>query len=314
MNEEMDYKIRSYLKGRLSGEEAALFEQEIAEDEALRKEVTLQRFEMEGRERLVKEDLFKKMAQWDEEEAKTPPKTSSKWWWWIRLVVPVLLVGVVVVFLIRNYNLPLGSPNPSETNPMEDGRKNPIQVPETEKEPVREKTPEKEPPIANDNKIPNKLLLPLNVTEEKIASIVDPLHETEINKLEGTTRGGASATIGKADGLFKDEKYLDVIQLLQQIKYNPQDTVNFHGNKELLGHSYFALERYEEAAQAFRDIVAQNYGAEFSHPAEWNLLLSLLPNLTKNRAEVDRLLQKMLKTEHIFTPQAEKLRADLNSR
>lgn len=313
----MDYKIMSYLKGRLSAEETALFEKEIADDAALRKEVALQRFEMEGMESLVKEDLFKKIAKWEEEEtgqAKTPPKTNSKWWRWLRILVPVLLVVVVVVFLIRIYNPPSGSANPSEANPVEEGRKNPVQVPETEKEPVREKIPEKEPPIAKDNKVPNQSLLPPNITEEQIASIVKPLHEAEVDKLEGTTRGGASATVGKADGLFKEGKYLEVIQLLEQAKYDSQDTVNFQGNKELLGHSYFAWGRYAEAAQAFRDIVAQNYGAEFTHPAEWNLLLCLLPNLAKNRAEVDRLLGKMLTTEHIFTPQAKRLQAEMNRR
>ena len=313
MNEEMDYKIRSYLKGRLSGEEAAFFEQEIAEDEALRKEVTLQRFEMEGRERLVKEDLFKKMAQWDEEEAaqaKTPHKPTSKWWWWMRVLVPVLLVGVLVWYLLDHKNRSERLEPKQSIEKSEDKLKEDLQQRQLQEEKSRN-----EPPQVNNTKTRKSPLEPIHVQDVELEAIAVKMHQEEEEMIGNNARTtkNDNLSLQQAKKLFKAGSYPEVIAQLQEIN-DPQDTINYRESKKLLGHSYFALGEYSPAAGAFRDIVNQRYSSDQAHPAEWYLLLCLLPKYSKNKIEADQLLNEILTTSHNFKQRAQQLKIEIEKR
>jgi TolA-binding protein len=309
MNEEMDYKIRSYLKGRLSGEEAALFEQEIAEDEALRKEVTLQRFEMEGRERLVKEDLFKKMAQWDEEET-ARPKPRSKWWWWMRVLVPVLLIGGLVWYLLNNKDRserlePKQSIEKSEDNLKEDLQQRQLQ----------EEKSTNESPQVNNTKTRKSPLDPIQIQDADLEAIAVKMHQEEEEMIGNNARTtkNDNLSLQQAKKLFKAGSYPEVIAQLQEIN-DPQDTINYRESKKLLGHSYFALGQYSPASGAFRDIVNQSYSSDQAHPAEWYLLLCLLPNYSKNKIEAGQLLNEILTTAHNFKQRAQQLKIEIEKR
>ncbi len=64
-HDQINKKIDDFLKGKLSDEEMALFEMEMAKDEHLKAEVDLYRAEHEVMNQLVKEKLHGNMAKWD---------------------------------------------------------------------------------------------------------------------------------------------------------------------------------------------------------------------------------------------------------
>ena len=67
--DDINERVENYLKGRLSPEDSKRFEEQINTNAELATEVDLIRMEHEVMNQLVKEDLFKQMAQWDAEEA-----------------------------------------------------------------------------------------------------------------------------------------------------------------------------------------------------------------------------------------------------
>lgn len=447
----MDYKIMSYLKGRLSAEEAALFEKEIADDAALRKEVTLQRFEMEGMESLVREDLLKKVAQWKVEEAdkgneehRTNPK--SPWWGklrnWIMLSIILACLALITISIIsheefQNYygkekkssNKRFSSESPQASdyklrgkrlNPVEGGlnnryknlsakdlkervsffpsiiivliltlfvylctirllhnkkrikynnlilqrkinlfiiitgcvilillkivhgtQKSKSEPRERNKPAILKKLPLRQDTIPQVNNATPILKEKSSGDKDKELGVIAMYFEREeIKKISSDSRD-IQVPLPYAFNLFEAGRYAEVILLLQEQKI---DTIVLSSDSafysivqlDLLGHSLMMEGRYNEAAQTFRNIINQPfvfinqldkpntyvwrfgneevepYTRETVHPAEWNLLLSLLPNYSKNKPEADRLLQKMLKSNHIYQPQAKKLQALIN--
>ena len=73
-NKHIFNRIENYLKGNLSIEETAAFEKEIAVDIELAELVELHRFEQEGIEQLIEEDLRQKVKHW----TTSPPNVEAK--------------------------------------------------------------------------------------------------------------------------------------------------------------------------------------------------------------------------------------------
>jgi anti-sigma factor RsiW len=78
MNEEaLNEKIETYLRGKLNPEDAQKLEADMAHNSQLAELVEKLRFEKEGREVIIENDLRAKMAQWLKDEIAPIPKPNT---------------------------------------------------------------------------------------------------------------------------------------------------------------------------------------------------------------------------------------------
>ncbi len=77
-DEQLFFKIEDYLTGKLSPEEAAVLERDIANDSELAETVEMHRFEREAMEHLTGENLRAKIKDWEASPPlKRPVSTQS---------------------------------------------------------------------------------------------------------------------------------------------------------------------------------------------------------------------------------------------
>jgi hypothetical protein len=308
----MDKKIRSFLKGRLSEEEASAFKKEIAEDDTLRKAVDLQRKEIAVFEYWLKEDLKNKLAQWDKEDAQeqTPEARKTQGWktkWWLFLGLFILLTSALVFYKFKTAPVDLPKKKSKPKAPIEQSKES-QPLPNNQDIKTNSIT---EPPQAIKNPDETKKLVTPARQKELLALAVD-LHQEGVSTLDLSGRN-IDQKLTQAESLFEKQLYKDVIELLQKQSIDPQQAEQYLTQQELLGHSFFMEGKYDEAAKAFQNIAAQGHEASISHPAEWNMLLSWLSDYNKNHKKIDSLLKKMLDDPHVYGPQAKELKNKLDS-
>ncbi len=312
MHTEIDKKIRSFLKGRLSEEEASAFKKEIAEDDTLRKAVDMQRKEIAVFEYWLKEDLKNKLAKWDKEDAKKEA-TQEPMYQTNRFVLWPFL-GLLILLALVWYFYPKNEKSP--VVPQEKIKpKAPIKKSkELESTPNNQGSKERiitEPPQAIKNTDKSKKLMP-SAQQEELVALASDLHHMELSTLDLSGRN-IDQKLTQAESLFEKQLYKDVIELLQKQAIDFQQKEQYLTQQELLGHSFFMEGKYDEAAKAFQNIAAQGHEADISHPAEWNMLLSWLSDYNKYRKKIDSLLKKMLDAPHVYGPQAKELKNKLDS-
>jgi hypothetical protein len=94
-------RIEQYLLGRLSSEEAARMESEMASDPELADQVALQRLALMGMQRLAARDMRTRFEQWDKEsdllpESDMPNKSQPSLWFWTTIALFLLLLVATV--------------------------------------------------------------------------------------------------------------------------------------------------------------------------------------------------------------------------
>ena len=81
-----------------------------------------------------------------------------------------------------------------------------------------------------------------------------------------------------------------------------------------MGHSYFKNGQYNKATQVFNAIVDAEPSTGRLERAQWYLLLSLLPNYSSGKDQVEKLFQTILLPEnyHNYQQKAQQLKAQMN--
>lgn len=297
-DKQLFFKIEDYLRGKLPPEEAAAFEREIAADAELAETVEMHRFEREGLEFMLGENLRAKIKEWEKsppalnESASAPQKNYRKWW--IGLLTVALLSGTVFLFLKEKSstkgNFPARDVTPLPADTLRQKTENPSVLPENSI-PIageNDKPAEKEPA----GKQPQK-----ERYRPELIALATSAHELPSNFFpdnQRSTGGGEKSPLAPAVEAFQQAKpdYKKAIAELLKINQK-QFRQDFGKAQEMLAHAYFMDGQYDKAAAIFQKMTEQNLPAAEHDQAEWYLLLSLVPDYDEQKKRVDNLLEKM---------------------
>lgn len=297
-DEQLFFKIEDYLRGKLPPVEAAAFEREIAADAELAETVEMHRFEQEGLEFMIGENLRAKIKDWEksppafDEPAPGMQKNYQKWWLGL-LTVALLSVTFFLVLKDRSpakENLPAQEETQFPIDTLQQKSENPS-VPAENTIPIageNKQRAEKEPAGNQPQK---------EYYRPELIALVASAHELPPNFFpdhQRSTGGTDKNPLAPAVAAFKQAKpdYKKAIAELLKInqKQYPQD---YGKAQEMLAHAYFKNGQYDKAAAIFQKMTEQNLPAAEHDQAEWYLLLSLVPDYDEQKKRVDNLLEKM---------------------
>lgn len=312
-NEQLFDKIENYLKGNLPADEAAAFEREVEADPGLAEMVDMHRFEREGMEFLVEENLKEKIKKW---EAHPPGKGNGRrgggfyWGWGIGLIA-IALVAFFTFFFDRSA-------------PPEEGAAPGLETPELDQQPEQNITPpvesqthSKDIPIANEDKQgkePSATEEPQEPQNEYLA-LAESFHSLPDNlstRLKSSETESTENILAPGLKAFGEGRFDLAIQEFSKIspELNPAE---YQLAREYLAHAYFEEGQYAKAAEIFEAIA--NQSSMLTHDrAEWYLLLSFLPDYSHNEAKVNALIEKMLDPDysHNYYSKAAELKEQLS--
>ncbi|MEZ4963117.1 MAG: hypothetical protein R2830_25060 [Saprospiraceae bacterium] len=302
-------KIEAYLGGKLTEEEAATFEQQAAADPALRELLDLHRFEREGVEYLIEQDLRGKMESWKtappDENPADLPRTKRRWW---LLLLAAGLLGGVVFFVVKFNAQPHPAMPPVEENPPAENK--PI-----EQQPAP-KSPPKEVPIANTEENKAEKMPAPQQKKDRYLALANTFYDLPENLGSGRRNSdetGEQNALTPAIKAFKSNppNYPRAIVELKKITKENSPT-EFAQAQEMLAHAYFNNNQYKAAATIFQKMRGENLSPTAKDRTDWYLLLSLLPDFEKQRQQVDALLDDIISEEyHNYRKKAADLRKAL---
>lgn len=288
-NERLFYKIEDFLDGKLPPGEAAAFEREIAADPSLAEQVKLHRFERQGMEYLVEKELIRKLKEWETHPPEEkPPKKNNGLKWGLGLLAAV--VAAAFFFLYPG-------PDPDSRAPADEE--------EQEEQPSRP-----EGPVAgaeNGFPLPSPGQAETELQALSHSSYVFPDNLGSGLRSTGGSDEGSLLAAGKAAlaGGHPEQA------ILEFSKIGPaQSPAEYELAEEYLAHAYYLDGQYGNAARIFRSI-ADESSLLTRERAQWFLVLSLIPDYSRNKTEVDGLLGEMAKPGHNFRTDAQALKARL---
>lgn len=313
-------RIEKYVRGKLPKAEAASLEKEMVENEAMREAVEMARFEMEGMEYLLEQDLREQMGQWKEAEVldeKENPKADSdygKWLWGLFGVVGLLLA----IFYFTNIgddenfapaNNEVKQDAPKDDRPIATDKTTPIDetgIPDEKKEVAKDdKTNLPNQPVQKSNP-----LAPEADYEELYAYVKTELYTSpslfDDNGLKSPAKDGESV-ISKGKKAFVAGEYAKAVKLLESIA--PKNN-EYEAAKEPLAHAYFKNGQFAKATKLFKEITDES--SFLKDEPEWYWLLSLMADYEKNKKEANQLLNEIIKNnDHQYHKQAAILKSKL---
>lgn len=311
-NEQLFDKIEDYLKGKLPAEEASSFEKEIAANPSLAEIVDMHRFEREGMEFLVEENLREKIKKWETH----PPgddngrKGRSFYWGWGTGLAAIALIAFFTFFFYKSAPSGEGAPPDRETPARE-------QPPEQDITPAESQTPSGDIPIANEDKQEKEPPVPDKPQETKneylaLAESFHTLPDNLSTRLKSSETESLDNTLAPGLKAFREGQYDLAIQEFSKISPE-QNPAEYELAREYLAHAYFEEGQYAKAAEIFEAIAGKSSTTTLDR-AEWYLVLSLLPEYRQNKAKVDALLAKMLDpgSYHNYNERAGRLKARID--
>ncbi|HOY19453.1 MAG TPA: hypothetical protein PLC89_19240 [Haliscomenobacter sp.] len=281
-------KIERYLRGELSEEENLAMERAIAEDSDLAEEIEFQQLELDAMELILEDKLRGKMESWKQSPPPPPKGGNGGFRFWIAGVLVLGLIAFGVWFL-----------QPEPTTPP---KTDPIAPTEPTKDKIKDKSKDKtKPPVAIEDQTKDPIKDPIKdaikIPKIDIASTSLAMNTYDLPEdLKGALKSPEEGTTSPLDpGLkaFSIENYRKAVVEFNKIKPAAGEEVYLRA-QELLGHAYFLNKQYPQAAKVF-SILAQNQDYNtLRQDAEWYLVLSLLPNYSKNKVQIETLLNPML--------------------
>jgi len=295
-DEALFYKIEDYLKGKLPPDEAAALEQEIATDPALAEMVEMQRFEREGLEYMMGENLRAKIKDWETSPPLPRPvstQSANRSNWsahkkiWAGLLAIVLL-GVAAFFLFRKNEPPVPPTQTEQIAPQDTT---------TQEKDVPVPPIENQPPIATDEKKPAEKQPTNDARRRELIALADASHQLPPgffpDNLKGTDGTAKSPLAPAVEALRQTPpNYQKAIAEFSKIRQaaHPQD---YDKAQEMLAHVYFKTGQYGKAAAIFQKRTEMGLPPALHDEAEWYLLLSLVPDYDGQKGRVDGLVEKM---------------------
>ncbi len=144
---------------------------------------------------------------------------------------------------------------------------------------------------------------------EDYAALADEFYQERAFLPPSNSRStGGANSLDRARKNFQDGKYTDVITQLDPSKTSGTDALQ---QKELLAHALYKNRQWEQAATAFREIIASRK-QPCAQRAEWALALTLLHQMPAKKPLFDRVLKDINDNpQHLFFLQARALREKL---
>lgn len=267
-------KIDAYLKGHLSKEETAAFEQDMAADTALAQQVARQRLHLEALDLLLEDDLRAKMKNW-ETEMDDKPVASNNWKKGGFLIITIaVLLGLYFLFKPKN-NIDLPAhlnkkdslileknnidtlqikPNPTVPSQNEPSFPNKSELPSPPKSDAKK-------PIVKAQTLPNDLL---ETTNEDLALVLIDLENNTVRRDTQSNR-----LMSETYRLLKQKDYSKALNVLKNVS-NTEGVF-------LRAVTYFLNGQYTNALPVFENLV-KNDGFSRTETAEYYAALCLLEN------------------------------------
>jgi anti-sigma factor RsiW len=289
--EKLFFKIEDYLQGKLPPAEAQEFEKDIAADPELAAAVKKHRFEQQGLEYLLEQELREKMQAWKAEDsgASRPPRPRRPWW---LLGLFALLAAGLFIYLKKKPEPSLLTPPAIEETPTGTSETPADEAPAAPAGPVAEVPSSSTKPEAPAP----RTAAPPDARAEQILAFHE-LPEHYQGQVRSATPPPSPTALDAALKAYEAGRYAEAIQLLRSGEMSDD-------GRELLAHAYLKQGEYAQAARLFREMAQAGYSAPVQDRMEWNLLLSLLLRQPSGNAETQALLKKMAAPENYHDYQA----------
>lgn len=306
MNEDaLHEKLEKYVRGRLSPEDAAALERELAKDAALREQLRLHRLELEAHEYLLRDQLRQNVRKWVNESPPdaTPSSPATVWQKWGLVMLIVALVAAISIWFMNQ------NPETLPTQPSEQKKLESVS-PDTVKAPIASQA-ETPPEVAK---------APVTRPERRTFAMVASLYKEPLN-IRGTTLKNTqsdqedSTAFGAGIRAYKQGKFQTAV--LEFKKITPQNNpAQYDLSREWLAHAWLNLGlktgNFQAAVAEFQAKVDQKTDDVAQDRAEWYLLLCLSANYPQQKQKVDKLILDITGQKfHSYREDAEKLQAEL---
>lgn len=293
MNQELYDRIDDYLNGKLEADALIAFEQTLAQDDALAKEVEIFRLEKKGVELLVEDDLRKKMQAWKtnrviEKPAATEGGSVLNIKYFLKWIIGFAVIAIVFWFLyLKPKQEVQHSPAIKKEEGLDNQPTNPLnpsnQTKQIEQKPVN-------PNIAQNGKkesLPPKALK-LNEDDAYSALAKDFYDNPD---LSNEILKGESIKNDPLESVLKAWRQNDFKKVIELTQTYPKDSPIYIRSQEILAHAFFRNNNYVKAEKVFSNIIDLDSGA-IGENAEWYKLLSLIA--LKKTKDADLLINKIL--------------------
>jgi len=295
--QELFDKIEAYLRRRLPEAEREAFERQIAENPALAEEVEMHHFEHEAMEVLVEQRTRAKMAKWAAEAS--PPDRTPPWRWMLPGLAAVALLTALFLWW-RPATMPPASEQRVPSSPAEPAMEAPRSSESAEETapiaPTREPAAEEASPTA----VPPPVAESVPPEPAYLALATELYGDPEVFS---TVRSQNAADQLRDD--FEAGNYAAVVAALREAL--PEDLPA----QQLLGHAYFRMGRYADAASAF-DQVLQGDDPALAEEVDYYYLLAQLAQGRQDTPAFAEGLQRLLDDpDHPYYLQARELAARL---
>ncbi len=303
------YKIEDYLKGKLPIEEVTAFEKEIAADPSLAEMVDMHRFEKEGMEYLVEQDLRQKIKDWE-----TNPTIKRR----INLKIIISVAAGILILVFAVWFFFFKTPEKREiVNEDPPTEKESIDQNETPKKEEEEK-PKLRKDIAETGKEKNELSTPktdqIERSQNKLLALAENNYVLPDNLSSGLRSGNSENPeniLSAGLKAFADDQMEKAILEFNKID-KEKNPAEYELAQEYLAHAYFKSRQFDKSAQLFKAI-ADDSSFNKGEP-EWYLLLSLIGDYANKKVEADALLKKISSdTLHSHQQDAIQLKAKLDA-
>lgn len=330
MDSQLYDKIEAYLHGDLNVEDKKAFEADIANNPQLAEQVEMQRFEWDGMEVILEDDLRGKMAQWQDEEKQLAPPASvhkvenqpltvvkggggisrrlyyglaaaasivaliSALFWVFTKPQPV--PDVVINRPDTLARLPLPTPMPKS-----DKENAPIVI-EPNKKPLEKKVetvkPDNQTPIVVDKK---PAPLDNTIDDKTYIAFAEEAYEKSgtLNYEDMNASRGNNNTDAILDEAGKAYDKKDFTKTIALLRNTPIVEDNFMA-LELLAHAQFHTKNYKAALPVFQKLLEFS-GKKSRDKSEWYLLLCYIANYKQHALDFKTLANKILENkEHTY--------------
>lgn len=293
MNQAYDFDdIDDFLQGRMREADRQAFEQTLASDPELQRQVEALRAEAKVLQLLREEGLLGQFAEWEtelERDHVAVPLTASpggggkenRYRRWLipaaAAVVGFVAVGIAFDLFKRGTPDPGIVDKPVLTQPDSSGAQAPILE---KNEPYVEQTPKK-----GADKSPQSTPNAYIAMADRYAS-----GSGDFDQVRGDAAEDDTSRISQAARLYNEKQYKEALSLLQKIDPAQQQQYLY-----LRALTYYHLGRYEQAGKDFREFRGFDL-AEKKYEAQWWEALCLLKQMPGSRAKLVAVLQEMIDT------------------
>lgn len=286
-------KVEAYVKNRLSPEEKAAFEQELAQDPVLRAAVAEARLALEVANLLIREETRGWIDKWSDNDdwpelqqpapaAPRPPLFSAQFYRWMAVAAALLLAPAAYWFFSNQEN----TANLAFSEKKNESAQNPDRPQVTTQDSSARIIP---PAKKQDNPAQ-----PTRRADARLIAMAEngfQYRNAEVF-LRGNQSGRPATTqdaLSRATEALRNKQWRLAVQIAEAV---PVSDPQYADARLLLGQVFFQQKQYAAATQSIQQAIQT--GKVPVDQANWNLLMTLLAQYGARKQEADKLLQSIL--------------------